>query len=150
MPAKKRTLTKVPKKPGQTGRKLLDIDEDEVYRYAMVGMPTTEIALMLGCNEATIRKRFSETLTKAKARINSKLRAKQIQLALQGDKTMLVWLGKNMLNQSDSPSVAIQNNLTSSPSHDIKRTKEEDEAFLKMFEKVVSGMGKASNKKEDK
>ena len=51
---------------------------------------------------------------------------------------MLIWLGKQMLGQSDSPAVAIQNNVQnnggSTPAK--RRTQEEDEAFLRLAEKV--------------
>ena len=40
-----------------------------------------------------------------------RLRAKQVEMALAGDKSMLIWLGKQMLGQTDSPTVAIQNNV---------------------------------------
>ena len=32
-----------------------------------------------------------------------KLRRKQIEVAMSGNHTMLIWLGKNMLGQSDTP-----------------------------------------------
>jgi hypothetical protein len=34
-----------------------------------------------------------------------KLRQKQETMALEGDRTMLIWLGKNMLGQSDAVDV---------------------------------------------
>jgi len=32
-----------------------------------------------------------------------RLRAAQLKLALNGDRTLLIWLGKNILGQSESP-----------------------------------------------
>jgi len=42
---------------------------------------------------STIQKNYDETCRR--------LRRKQMELAESGDKTMLIWLGKNMLGQSD-------------------------------------------------
>ena len=145
MPAKKKaprkiTLPKVPKKPGETGRKLLEIDQQEVYQLALVGTPTHEIADIIGADEATIRRRFTADLRKAQCTLKNRLRRKQLQMALEGDRTMLIWLGKQMLGQRDTPAVAIQNNVTNEAPVTKKRTKEEDEAFIQMFHKVTSEM----------
>lgn len=40
-------------------------------------------------------------------------------LVLEGDKTMLIWLGKQMLGQVDTPKVAIQNNVASTPAGSV-------------------------------
>jgi hypothetical protein len=40
---------------------------------------------------------------------------------------MLIWLGKQMLGQRDSPAVAIQNNITSGTTQVKSRTAEEDQ-----------------------
>ena len=68
---------------------------------ASFGVPTTEMAESIGCDEGTIRKRFSEIIRKEKAGCTYRLRQAQINAALAGNTTMLVWLGKQMLGQSD-------------------------------------------------
>lgn len=137
MPAKKRTPKKISKKPGETGRPLLDIDVEEVKRLASIGASERDYGDWFGCSGSTIVKRFSDVIAKHNGRTRSKLRQKQIQLALEGDKTMLIWLGKQMLGQTESPSVAIQNNVQNvAPA----RSKADDEAFIAQFEKVVSSM----------
>lgn len=86
------------------GRKL-PIDENLVADMALSGCPNTEIAALLGCDEGTIRKRFSDLLVKKRAERCWILRKKQIELAEAGNPTMLIWLGKNILNQRDSQDV---------------------------------------------
>jgi len=44
-----------------------------------------------------------------RAQTKQALRKKQIDLALSGDKTMLIWLGKNILGQSDDPNESAMN-----------------------------------------
>lgn len=68
---------------------------------AAVGCTVEEIALVIGCNKRTIERRFVAVLEKGRARLRAGLRHKQVQLAMQGDKTMLVWLGKQLLGQKD-------------------------------------------------
>ena len=53
--------------------------------------------------EDTIRYNFRPYVEKAREETKQKLRQAQIKLALGGNATMLIFLGKNMLGQSDSP-----------------------------------------------
>lgn len=83
------------------GRQKADIDPKLVEGMASVGATNTEIANFLEVDEGTIRKRFSEVLLKARSNLKIRLRRKQIELALAGDKTMLIWLGKQYLDQKE-------------------------------------------------
>ena len=83
-------------------RPKLDIDPNVVAAMAFAGSPTVEIAGYLGCDEGTIRKRFSEILTKERAGRKHKLRQLQWAAATKGNVTMLIWLGKQELEQNDS------------------------------------------------
>lgn len=89
----------------KTGRPLADIDEKTVYGMAMIGATNTEIAQICGVEEGTIRNRFKDTLAAARANLKRKLRRTQIAKALEGNPTMLIWLGKQMLNQRDRSDV---------------------------------------------
>ncbi len=84
-------------KPNKTGRPLLDISENEVYRLAKVGCSNTEIADYFGCAHTTIERRFAHIPIKGWVTLKRRLRRKQIELALKGDRTMLIWLGKLLL-----------------------------------------------------
>lgn len=85
------------------------IDWDKVDRFLEAGCKGTEIAAYFGIHYDTLYDRcfhekgimFSEYTQKKRAKGDSMLKAKQFEIAMKGDKAMLVWLGKNRLNQSD-------------------------------------------------
>lgn len=72
-----------------------------------------ECAHVLGMDVRTLDKNIAETYPdtptweEAFERFSStgreSLRRKQFELALSGDRTMLIWLGKNVLGQRDDP-----------------------------------------------
>jgi hypothetical protein len=79
------------------------VPPDDVYKLATMGCPDREIAEWFDVNEDTLRYNFKSYLTKARAHLKQRLRQAQIRTAMEGNPTMLVWLGKNMLGQSDNP-----------------------------------------------
>ena len=89
----------------KTGRPLAKISEADVEELTLEGCTNTDIADTFGVDEGTIRKRFSGLLRKTRARLRKNLRAKQIELAMNGDRTMLIWLGKQMLKQHDTTNI---------------------------------------------
>jgi hypothetical protein len=84
------------------GRDKRVVPPDEVSALAAMGCPDVEIADWFGITESTLRYNFSGSLTKGRCSLNQSLRKAQIRLALSGNATMLVWLGKNLLGQSDN------------------------------------------------
>jgi len=83
------------------GRPRKDVDKTEVAKLASYGCTNTEIADFTGVSESTIRLRFNETLIKERAGLKGKSRKAQIDYALKGNATLLIWLGKQMLDQKD-------------------------------------------------
>ena len=81
---------------------LLEIDEKQVEKLAARFWKNTEIAAFFDCDEATIRKRFSDILAKGRETGRARLRDAQLKAALNGNPTMLIWLGKQLLGQKDS------------------------------------------------
>lgn len=79
------------------------VPPDEVYKLATMGCPDREIAEWFDVSEATLRYNFSSYLIKARAHLKQRLRQAQLRTAIEGNPTMLIWLGKNMLGQSDNP-----------------------------------------------
>ncbi len=82
-------------------RPKLEIDPKTVEGFAKLGATNCEIADHFGCDEGTIRKRFSEILYKGRADRKIRLRQLQWNLAEKGNLGMLVWLGKQELGQSE-------------------------------------------------
>lgn len=79
-----------------------DIDAGEVLELAEKGAKVTEIADYFGVSRDVIHDRFATELVKGKARLKDSLRRAQIAAAKMGNGTMLVWLGKQYLGQSDT------------------------------------------------
>ena len=77
------------------------IDTKDVFKLASYGCTNVEIADFYGCDEGLIRKSYSEFLTKGRANVKIKLRKLQWQSAENGNVTMQIFLGKNMLGQQD-------------------------------------------------
>lgn len=79
------------------------IPPDEVYYLASLGVNYKELGEWYGVPEDTIRYNFKPYVEKAREETKQKLRQAQIKAALGGNAVMLIWLGKNMLGQSDNP-----------------------------------------------
>ena len=95
-------MAKTKAKP-KRGRPLIKIDMEQVEQLAAIGATQAEIASHLGVTEQTLhnRKGFLGVYKRGMVRGRLSLRHKQFNLAKGGDKTMLVWLGKQLLGQSD-------------------------------------------------
>ena len=100
--AKRKTGTKVIEGV-VVGRDKTVIPPEEVYKLANIGCKDTEIADWFGIDGNTLRYNFSVELTKGRLALNMSLRRAQIQTALSGNPTLLIWLGKQYLGQSDAP-----------------------------------------------
>ncbi len=81
------------------------VDEERLFELASQGLSTTEIAAELQCSVDTLDRNYREELLEGKEKCRATLRAKQYELAAKGNVTMLIWLGKNMLGQSDKTEV---------------------------------------------
>ena len=77
--------------------------EEQIYELAKVSLCAEEIACLLGFGRNLLftNESYSTALKRGEHDCNSSLRRKQYQLAMKGDKTMLVWLGKQRLHQRD-------------------------------------------------
>ena len=86
------------------GRPKLNIDGEKISKWISYGATIKEIADVESCSEDHIHKVFRHNITKGKAQRNIRLRKAQFELALSGNCTMLIWLGKQYLNQREQPS----------------------------------------------
>jgi len=96
-----RNADKAPKTVGKPRGPYIEIDENRVRELAYSGNPDTDIARLVSCSVDTLNRRFQDVLDVARAQRRADLRDAQWKAVLKGDKTMLVWLGKNELDQSD-------------------------------------------------
>lgn len=79
------------------------INPEDVYKLAAMGCSTLDISRWFDIPENTLRYNFSEIIQKGQEDLKQSLRMAQIKLALSGNATMLIWLGKQILNQQENP-----------------------------------------------
>lgn len=79
------------------------VPPDDVYRLATMGCPDREIAEWFDISESTLRYNFSSYLTKGRAQLKQRLRQAQLRVAFDGNPTMLIWMGRQILGQSENP-----------------------------------------------
>ena len=77
------------------------VDEGLLDLLASYGLTTAECAAVLNCSCDTLERHYAETMAEGKQKARASIRRKQFELAMKGNVTMLIWLGKNMLGQSD-------------------------------------------------
>ena len=82
-----------------------NINPEEIIKLASYGCTNTEIASFFGCSENTIRRSYGEFLTKGREKGKIRLRQLQWRQAERGNVSMLIWLGKQVLNQTDKQEV---------------------------------------------
>lgn len=104
-PKKKTIPRKKPKK--KTGRPKVKIDEKQVKQLASIGCTHDEIGAVLGCSSKTLQRRFVHLIKEGQERLKASLRRKQYAVAMDGSVGMLIWLGKQYLDQKDQTETKI-------------------------------------------
>lgn len=97
------------KEPAKMGRPRKELNFDELEKLMGLQCTLREIAGWFDMSEDTLETRvkeeygetFSEVSVKKKSTGRIPLRRKQYEVAMAGDKTMLIWLGKQYLGQAD-------------------------------------------------
>jgi len=79
------------------------VNPEDVYKLAALGCNNKEICTWFDINKDTLQYTFGEVIEKAREDLKMRLRRAQFDLALNGNATMLIWLGKQYLGQSDTP-----------------------------------------------
>ena len=85
------------------GRDKKVIDPQEVEKLAAIGCKNSEICEWFGIDDSTLNYNFKHQIAKGREGLKQSLRRAQLSLALGGNAVMLIWLGKNILGQSDNP-----------------------------------------------
>lgn len=85
------------------------VPPDDVYRLAALGCTLEEMSEWFGVKPDTLKYNFADYIAKGRADLKHRLRNSQIKLALSGNATMLIWLGKNILGQTESGSASDNN-----------------------------------------
>ncbi len=77
------------------------IDEKLVEKLAKVGCSNESIAIQCECSVDTLTRRFADLLLKSREEMKTTLRIWQLEAARKGNVVMMIWLGKQMLGQTD-------------------------------------------------
>ena len=85
--------------------KKYNIDVEQVEKLAGLGCTNTEIASFFDVGEHVIRKSYAEFLEKGRDKGKIRLRQWQMKAEERGNVAMLIWLGKQMLGQSDKQEI---------------------------------------------
>ncbi len=82
-----------------------NIETDKIEQLASFGCTNREIASFFDCSQTTLTRNYGDFLTKGREKGKIRLRQLQWKAADKGNVTMLIWLGKQILGQSESPMV---------------------------------------------
>jgi hypothetical protein len=82
-------------------RPKLDLDEGQIFKLASIQCTMGEIAAVMKCSVDTLENRYSEVIKRGREDGKSSLRKAQFKKALEGNATMLIWLGKFYLGQKE-------------------------------------------------
>lgn len=78
------------------------IDVKVLEGLARIHCTMIEMASICECSVDTLERRYADVIKKAKDSGKASLRRIQWKLALEGNPTMQIWLGKQLLGQRDS------------------------------------------------
>ena len=87
--------------------KKYNIDPKQVEQLAGFGCSNTEIASFFGCSKDLISKSYSTNVAKGQDSGKIRLRQYQWTAAKRGNVAMLIWLGKQILGQSDKQDITL-------------------------------------------
>ena len=82
--------------------KKYQIDTKQLTALAKLGCTNIELADFFGCSPDLLEKSYSEFLTKGRAEMKMRLRQLQWKSAEKGAIVMQIWLGKQILGQSEN------------------------------------------------
>lgn len=86
------------------GLKKRVVTPEDVYKLAALGCNDREIATWFDCDENTLRYNFSDIIAKGRQDLKTNLRQAMLKNAMSGNAALQIFLAKNLLGMSDSPS----------------------------------------------
>ena len=95
--------TKKKKSPGRP--KKYNLDTNQVEQLAGFGCTDTEIASFFDISRTTLERNYEQYMTKGRESGKIRLRQMQWASAKKGNVAMLIWLGKQLLGQSDKQEI---------------------------------------------
>ena len=89
---------------GRPKHSFTDEQLEQLSRLASIQCTVKEIAFIMGCSTETINRHYKDAVESGRAQGKLALRRAQWRNAVEKDNvTMQIWLGKNILKQTDQP-----------------------------------------------
>jgi hypothetical protein len=92
---------KATRKKRGPGRPRLELDVEQVRALAQIQCTYKEIAAVMRCSIDVIQNHYTDVIAEGREEGKSSLRRAQFKKALEGNSSMLIWLGKHYLDQHD-------------------------------------------------
>ena len=89
------------RKSARSPKRKSRVDREKVEMLSSFGCTIMEIAKFFIVDESVIRKDYVEEVRRGKEQMKLRLRQLQWKFAEQGNTSLLIFLGKNYLNQTD-------------------------------------------------
>ena len=113
------------------GRPRKELDVKQIEMLSGFGCSVLEMAEFFTVDESLLRRRYMDKIRHGRQKLKLRIRQLQLKYASQGSVPLLIFLGKNLLNQSDKQQIDMTGNL---------------EAVLKECGFEESKIGKKDNK----
>lgn len=97
-----------PEEPKVRGRPMIPLDEDLIRTFLEEGTPVKEIADYFNVTTQTIYNRFGNLVHQMNVLFKFEMRQKQNELARNGDRGMLIHIGKTILGQAEAMPVEVE------------------------------------------
>ena len=127
-----------PKKVAGTNK--YEFDEEKIEMLASKFWNMSEIAAFYDVDESTIRKRFPNLVTKGREKGKARLRDMQLAAAQKGNVSMLIWLGKQYLEQREPVAKTVED-APQLPDFENKTDQEIDNMIATYNKKNGNGNG---------
>jgi hypothetical protein len=88
-------------KTRKIGRPKKDLDRTQIVKLAQLQCTYEEIASFFDVDKSTISRNYATEVTKGRGIGKISLRRKQYDVAMNGNPTLLIWLGKQYLGQKE-------------------------------------------------
>lgn len=84
------------------GRPVKPVDENIIYELARLMCTNKEICGVLRISHDTLEQRYRDVLEEGRSEAKISLRREQFRKAMEGNVQMLIWLGRQYLNQVET------------------------------------------------
>ena len=83
-------------------RPIKKINKDLLRELSGLNCSYAEMSRLVGVAESTLTRRYAQVIKEGRESVKTSLKRKQFEVAMDGNVGMLIWLGKNLLNQKEN------------------------------------------------